>query len=415
MNKISFIIIIITSLLWACDNSIPTPPLEPTPPVVKIDTIFEMIWATRMDFENEIVSLADGVFYKDWYIRTGDKDFPAQLRAFNKITGDKDWEYFYEGDDNTNVDHNYLLNNMLICLTAKRVFGFNLDDKDVTWEVDLRPLNIKPGRGFIAANNKFYLDGVYKFHTDLHTQHLIEFNVLTGEYNILYTIAKDKFSSPGVSPPVYHNNTGVELLIFNEYPNASAPPGETIQNLVALNLSTKETVWKIKDITDFRASNSLHPPIIYKDKVITGGDWSIYAFDIETGEKQWRHEFDYPWGIWMSTNHLIYDDKLYVNNGQDDVTCLNPETGTLIWNNPEGGSKCSANMAYYEKEDLLVFASWSYGSVMILDALTGETLHREHRYDNSQYGNDVVYDKELDMFFTSTYKHAIGFKVNKPK
>jgi outer membrane protein assembly factor BamB len=105
---------------------------------------------------------------------------------------------------------------------------------------------------------------------------------------------------------------------------------------------------------------------------------------------------------------------LYVNNGQEDVTCLDPETGELIWNNPKGGPNCTDNMVYYEKEDLLVFTSWGYGSVMILDALTGETLHREHRFDNSSYNNDVVYDEERDMFFTSTYKHAIGFRVRRP-
>lgn len=407
-------IIIITSLLWACDNSIPMPPDQVTSEPLQ-DTIFELIWATRMDFENEIVSLADGVFYKDWYIRTGDKDFPAQIRAFNKKTGDKDWEYFYEGDDNTNVDHTYVLDNMLICVTAKRVFGFNLDDTDVAWEVNIRSLDIHPGRGIIAANNMFYLDGVYKFRTDLHEQHLVEFNVLTGDYRILYSAAKNNVGTPGISPPAYYNSGNVELIIFNEYPNSIVPPLEAKQNLVALNLTTKEVVWRMTDITDFLSSNSLHPPIIYNNKVITGGDWSLYAFDVDTGEKLWRHEFDYPWVNWRSTNHLIYDEKLYVNSSQDDVTCLNPETGELIWNNPKGGSQCSDNMVYYEKEDLLVFASWSYGSVMILDAFTGETLHREHRYDNSQYNNDVVYDKELDMFFTSTFKHAIGFKVNRPK
>ena len=52
---------------------------------------------------------------------------------------------------------------------------------------------------------------------------------------------------------------------------------------------------------------------------------------------------------------------------------------------------------------------------MVLDALTGETLWREHRYDDSSYNSDIVYDKERDMFYTSTYDHAIGFKINRPK
>ena len=64
-------------------------------------------------------------------------------------------------------------------------------------------------------------------------------------------------------------------------------------------------------------------------------------------------------------------------------------------------------ISFYKK----YFCSWGYGSIMVLDALTGKTLHREHRYDNSSYNADVVYDAELDMFFSSTYKHAVGFKV----
>ena len=111
---------------------------------------------------------------------------------------------------------------------------------------------------------------------------------------------------------------------------------------------------------------------------------------------------------------MINNDRLYVNENGENVTCLNPATGELIWNNPKGGPNCTDNMVYYEKEDLLVFTSWGYGSVMVLDALTGETIHRENSYDNSPYNNDVVYDPETDMFFTSTYKHAVGFKVNRP-
>jgi len=407
--------IFITSLFWACDNSVPIPPKPQIPQVVEQETIFEMVWATRMDIENEILNQANGVSYKDLYIRTGDLDFPANIRTFNKLTGDKDWEYIYDGDDNSNVDRTHLFRNILICVTAKRVFGFNLDTKTVAWEVNLGAMNIRPARGTIASNNRFYLDADYDFKHDEHTQHLMEFNVSNGDYRIVYSVSKDDFGYPSISPPVSYSKGGNEFIIFNEYPNLSAPPGETTQNLIAMNLSTGEIVWKINDMTDFLASNTLHPPIIYKNKIITGGDWSIYAFDINTGEKLWRYEFDYPSAIWHRTNHLIYEDRLYVNNSQEDVTCLNLETGALIWNNPKGGPGTTNNMVYYEKENLLVFTSWGYGSVMILDALTGETLHREHRYDDSQYNNDVVYDKELDMFFTSTFKHAIGFKINKPK
>jgi len=402
-----FFIVFITSSFWACDNS--NIPSE----IENEKTIFELDWATRMEFEYEIVSLADGISYKDWYIRSDDKDFPAQLNAFNKFSGTKDWEYAYKGTDNTNINDNYLYQNLLICITSKRIFCFNLENQSLAWELNLRELNIKPHVGAVATNNVFYLKAELDFRGDNHTQYLMEFDIFTGSYRIVYSAKANEYNI-GISPPVYYNNGKQELLIFNEYPKFSEPPERTTQNMVAIDLQSTEVVWRTENFTESFQSNTLHPPIMYNNIVITGGDWSIYAFNADNGKQLWRYKFNYPWAVWTKTNHLIYNDKLYVNNSQRDVSCLNPQTGQLIWNNPEGGSNCTDNMVYYQKEDLLVFTSWGFGSVMILDALNGKTLHRERAYENSQFNNDVVYDGELDMFFTSTYKHAIGFKVNRP-
>ena len=410
-----FIAIIITSLFWACDNSdVPIPQTKPVETEdVDINDVFEMKWATRMNFEKEIVGSDQQQVFENNFICFGDLGDPATIFGFNINTGSKDWEYIYEGDDKANINNNYLYENILICVTGKRVFGFDLKSHTLAWELNLRDLNIRPSRGTIATNNIFYLAADFDFKHDSHTQHLMEFNIFTGDYRIVYSAKAIEYLI-GISPPVHYNNGKQELLIFNEYPKFSEPPERSSQNMVAIDLHTTEVVWRCENISDFFSSNSLHPPIIYKNKVITGGDWSIYGFNADNGEKLWRYAFDYPWGIWATTNHLIHNDRLYVNNTIEDVTCLNPETGALIWNNPQGGPNCTDNMLYYEKEDLLVFTSWGYGSVMVLDALNGKTLHRERAYEYSQFNNDVVYDAESDMFFTSTYKHAIGFKVNRP-
>lgn len=63
---------------------------------------------------------------------------------------------------------------------------------------------------------------------------------------------------------------------------------------------------------------------------------------------------------------------------------------------------------------MLVFTSWGKGSVLVIDAKSGNLIHKEGTYENSVFYNDVVYDPKSDMFFTSTFKHAIGFKINKP-
>jgi outer membrane protein assembly factor BamB len=142
----------------------------------------------------------------------------------------------------------------------------------------------------------------------------------------------------------------------------------------------------------------------------------MYGFDIQTGEQLWKTSMPgyTQWGIWTKTNHLLKDDRLYVNEGGHQLHCLNPLDGSFIWQNLEDAPNCSDNMLYYEKEDYLVYTSWGLGSVMIVDALTGELVHQE-RSEDSTYNNDPVYDPETDMFFTSTYKNAVGFKINRPE
>ena len=213
--------------------------------------------------------------------------------------------------------------------------------------------------------------------------------------------------------PIFYNNpdNNQRLFILNERPNGEQPPEKVRQYLKAIDYETKELVWESLVVDSF-ASNDLHTPVIYKDIVITGGYSNMFGFDVNTGDKLWEYSFDYPWALWGTTQHLLHDDKLFVNSTLDDVACLDPLTGDLIWNNENGGANCTDNMLYYEKEDYLVFTSWGYGSVMVLDAFTGEIIHQEKPFEDSQFHNDVVYSEDEDLFFTTTFKHAIAFKLH---
>ncbi len=241
---------------------------------------------------------------------------------------------------------------------------------------------------------------------------------MTGKYDILFSYKYDGDGVEHISPIAIYNDvqSGKTLMLYNYYPKFDSSPPNSIQYIEARDLSTLEILWSTK-VTDYYATNSLHPPVVYKDIVITGGDWSMYGFDIRTGKQLWKTSIPgyTQFGIWNKTNHLIHGDRLYVNTDGFEVLCLNPTTGAIIWNNPEGGPNCTDNMVYYK--DMLVFTSWGYGSVMVLDALTGETLHRERKLppaaSGDTYNNDTVYDPETDMFFTSSYKNAVGFKINK--
>jgi len=93
--------------------------------------------------------------------------------------------------------------------------------------------------------------------------------------------------------------------------------------------------------------------------------------------------------------------------------CINAQTGELIWHNANDASNCANNMVYYK--DMIIIACWGKGSIIILDAFTGELIHKEPGYENSYYRVDAVYDDETDMFYTTTFEHAVAFKINKPK
>lgn len=406
-------IIFVTSLLWTCDK--PDPIITPDPPNVE-DSLIEIQWATRMDIEKEIVGTDNTQIYKDWVLTGGDFGDPPILMAFNKVTGNKDWEYVHDGVLYHDISNSIVVDNIYIAITGNGVMAINLDSQTSIWEHKLSDMNLFVHKGYSIVRNGdyIYVNTTWNFpHTNA-VFHLLRFHYLTGEIDWVLTLPPDDVGNKGISPINFweHPNTGEQLAIFNIYENVDATVEESIQSLVVMNLETGEVFWKT-EVTDTQASDPRNPPVIFNNSiVITGGDANMYGFDIYTGEQLWCYEFDYPWGVWGYTEKLIYEDKLYVNCSQEEVSCLNPSTGELIWSNPKGGPNCTFKMHYYQ--DMLVFTSWGYGSIMVLDAFTGETLHREHRYDNSSYNNDVAYDAELDMFFTSTYKHAIGFKIIVP-
>ena len=414
MKKIHPIaILILASLFWACEKN---DAQEPDDPKVEQTPVFELIWATRMDFEKEIVGTDNTQHYEDWLLVGGDIGFPPTIMAFNKDNGEKDWEIVLDEIPGGKIYYMFLHENLLLARNGYSVFAIDLDTKALLWEENLKEIGMRLATMSLANNGKLYLKADFSFGTPGQVLHIYEFDPYSGENRMVYGAAPDSTGIYSSSPPAiwFDEDLNKEILIFNLYPDSWSPPEDGAQYLVGADPDTKEELWRIPIVEQF-ASGGGHPPVIIDNHAITGGWDMIFSIDLQTKSIAWSTDFGYPWAVWSNTQRLVIDNNVYANSGQEDVACLDLETGIFKWRNPQGGPNCTDNILYYEKEDLLVFTSWGYGSVMILDALTGKTLHKEHEYDNSSYNNDIVYDEERDMFFTSTYKHAIGFKVHRPK
>lgn len=375
---------------------------------VDIET-FELVWSNRILPNQEVIGSDVNQVYENIFLHFGDLEQAATIYAQDILTGDRVWTYEYSGFDTHNIDFNYLYQNILICVTRSRVFGFDLNNQEVVWEYNLQAQFLRDSGNI--TNDKFYLVVSENFDSSGgFNESILEFDPFTGAVKEIVKYFPDAIGTKTISPPVFWKDN---ILVYNFRPNSEQAPELVQQYIIAYDFLNEVELWRTL-VTDSYASNGLIPPIINNDVVITGGDYSIYAFDLNTGDKLWKTSVPglNQFAIWRTTNHLIHNNQLYVNDIGTNSLKLNIEDGSIIWHEDFYSSNCTDNMLYYEKKDYLIFTSWAKGSVIVLNALTGELVHRENGFENSAFNNDIVYDDQKDMFFTTTYQHAIAFKIN---
>jgi outer membrane protein assembly factor BamB len=137
----------------------------------------------------------------------------------------------------------------------------------------------------------------------------------------------------------------------------------------------------------------------------------VYSYHIPTATKNWRKEFlkGNRVGRFNYTGLLLEGDRVFANPDDFDVICLNAETGSTIWRQPDFGPVCSPHMRYHN--GMLITTSFGQASVLFFDANSGILLHKEK--SKQVYFTDVAYDKTHDMFFTNDIFNVIGFKINR--
>jgi len=413
-----YIIILSLLLLVGCHEQ---QPLFPKPPgnTEKKDTVFELIWETRMDSNRSGVITSNFMqVWKDYFVTTGDIEDPLLIRVFNKYNGKKEWEFVNQNGLKYNIIYNALKEDIYIGITGDGIFGFDLNKREMKWQINQNQLNLRFGWNMTIHGDYIYMPATWMFgKVNISDERMIRIHYLTGEMETVYHIQSVDSLMDAFSSPVFWTDpeTGHEIMFFNNQNwNYFLTPQEVSQDLYAVDIETNEVLWCNAEFTPVASNGTIHP-IVYNDNIITGGDWSIYSFDAKTGNLNWKREFSQPtpWSLWSTTEHLIKENRLYVNEVGADIACLDADTGEVIWHNTKDASNCTPTMTYYK--DMLVYTSWGKGSIMVLDAFTGERIHKERSHNHSTFNTDVVYDEETDMFFTTDYKYAYGFKIHKPE
>lgn len=412
----NILIIISLMMLASCGGHL-SPVDDDFPPIEKKDTIFELIWETRID---STMSVVGGIYHQIWknaVIFSGRLEDPPTLYAYDQQSGKLLWEFVNKKGLKDKIIYSALKEDIYIGITNDGIFGFDLNKREMKWQINLSKMDTRFGWNMTIHNDYIYMPVTYMFgKVNIADERMIRVDYRTGEMETVFHIQSKDSLLDKFSAPVFWTNpeTGHDIMFFNNQNwNYHLSPQEVSQDLITVDVDTKQVFWCNAEFTPVASNGSIHP-IMYGDNIITGGDWSIYSFDAFTGNLNWKREFAElkPWSLWGTAEHIIKGNRLYCKDNGRSIWCLNADIGEVIWHNPTDGSNCKPSTIYYK--DMLVYTSWGKGAIMVLDAFTGERIHKERSHNNSTFFSDVVYDPETDMFFTKDFEFAYGFKIHKP-
>ena len=392
-------------IFLSCDPPLPDVEPEPEPEV----EMFQMQWATRMEPDRTIVTLNDIQQYGDIIIKSGEEESKlTTFYFFDKDTGEKLEKIILPDDQSVgNPGESAVYNNIYIVDGAYGILGFNLDTRQVDWrhlkeELDVSFLNVyfNGDRLFINTINKS---------EDFPA--LFEIDPLTGSIDEFYSVdSLGTFSEPVLyNGPEFDN----EVAFMAYYPQlGTTPPQFARQDMIAVDTETKEILWRTTDFSQKFPCNYQLPAMLSDGVVMVGGDWSIYGFDMETGEQLWRTEVDPEsgTGVFARTEHLLHDGLLYVNSFVFPLACIEPSTGEMLWRSLDAPN-CARKMHYNEESDWIVVCSIGRGSILVFDANNGDLLHREDSYEGHSYIDNTIFDAERNMYFANTFGHTMGYKL----
>jgi outer membrane protein assembly factor BamB len=315
----------------------------------------------------------------------------------------------------------YLKGNIILLNTLREFIALDLDTRQVLWQENFRNQGFNADNGMTVTDHDVYI--VWNTYKDwgLYPKDsvvIFKYDIKSGFKEKIYGFGLEEGKwEPSLSEVCFWQDPVTKdsiLLVNKNGSNARTTPQEQPTDFYAINIRTKKIMWRQEKYCPI-SSELTYSPVIYGDDVIVAGDWSIYSFDILTGKLNWRTQFPEfgNFGAFGTTQHLLVGDRLFVNPIGFDIMCLNANNGKVIWHNKTDAPNCREVMHYYK--DLLLYTSWGYGSVMVLDALTGQKIHKQTPPDKSTFHTDIAYDPVTDMFFAQTYTSIYGFKINKPK
>ncbi len=148
---------------------------------------------------------------------------------------------------------------------------------------------------------------------------------------------------------------------------------DTISKIFAININTGELIYVRENNSPFNSN------IILSEKYFFVIDFNntLKCFEIETGKEIWNFKSDDTFIKSKKKLSLILENGiLYFNNTIGDLTAVNPNDGSLIWQTPTQDSSIFLNSFSLKNSDLnfsknKIYFSNNFGEFFSIDAVTG--------------------------------------------
>ena len=140
------------------------------------------------------------------------------------------------------------------------------------------------------------------------------------------------------------------ILYFN-YLDENLLVADTLSNIYSLNISTGDLIWKKESVSPFHSNL-----VAQNDKfIVVDFDNVIRCFSIKNGDELWNFKTENTFIKSQKKLSIIIKDNLVVSlNSLGDVTALNVEDGSLIWQTPTQSNQIYLNAFSLRNSDLVI-------------------------------------------------------------
>ncbi len=229
------------------------------------------------------------------------------------------------------------------------------------------------------------------------------------------------------------------VLYFN-YIDNSLLVADTLSNIFSINIENGELIWKIESISPFNSNVA-----VQVDKFITVDfDNVIRCFSVIDGNELWNFKTENTFiKSQKKLSIIIKDDIVYSLNNLGDLTALNINDGSLVWQTPTQSNEIFFNAFSLNNSEMIlnndkIFFSNNKNELFSIDSKTGivkwkqtvnsslkPTISENYIFNISEEGYLFVIDTETgniiritDVFSTFKKREKIkpvGFVIAKNK